>query len=418
MILSWLLSIAFSASVALMGFGAVYRPEALGYLAASPATLLIASCLPLVLLVRIIEGRVHSVVSLNAWWLVAYGLAASVFSTFFFGMVPLFAVKSATLLVLSALWLSPLLFFDHLRVRHLRMGLIVGLAICLLGYLTGDLFPGALPGALRDLIFSPAYQVATDARARGFMQEASHFGTLVGRYALMLYLLVEMTRPYSALRQAVFMLLLVVVLAVFGSKGASISILLAFLCVSLSRRLIPYLIAFAPVVAWIGLHQAQAVAYDLNNFTSGSTRLTLWLTGLTGLVSDPFGYGYYGFYGAVQHFGAWSMDWLGSLYPLNFSEVADIVEGLNNVSTKSTLLDFVLMYGVFFLWMMYLLCRRIDLADPRAKAAAVYFLLTSLASSGHESISFFLGFVVLLIAFPRTVRAKRQPAMAGGLTVP
>jgi len=417
MLISRLLSIAFSTSIALTAFGAVYRPETLGYLAASPGTLLIACCLPMLLLVRLVEGRAHSTVSLNAWWLLGYGLVASVLSMLFFGMAPLFAVKSATLLVLSALWLSPLLFFDHLRVRDLRMGLTIALAICAIAYLCSDVFPGSLPQAIREVIFAPGYLVASDARARGFMQETSHFSTLVGRYAMMLFLLIEAPRAYSAKRQAVFMLLLVVLLAIFGSKGASISILIAFLSISLTRRQIPYLIVFAPVVAWIGLHQAQAVAYDFQNFTSGSTRLTLWLTGLSGLVADPIGYGYYGFYGAVQHFGGAAMDWLGALYPLNFSEMVDILEGLNNVSTKSTLLDFLLVYGVFFLWMMYLLCRRINLADPRAKAAIVYLALTSLASSGHESISFFLGFAVLLIAFPRKA-ADRMPVAADTVSTP
>ncbi|MGY2487097.1 hypothetical protein [Cupriavidus sp. CP313] len=416
MVISWLLSIAFSTAIACMAFGAVYRPEALGYLAASPGTLLISCCLPLVLLVRLVEGRAHSATSLNAWWLVAYGILASVLSALFIGLSPLFAAKSLTLLVLSAVWLSPLLFFDHLRVRHLRMGLIAALVICAIGYVFHDLFPGSLPGAIRELAFAPGYLETGDLRTRGFMQENSHFATLVGRYAMMVYLLSEMSRRYSAKRQAVFMLLMMVLLGVVGSKGAAISILAAFLFVSLTRRLIPYLIIFAPVVIAVGLQQAEAVAHDLSNFTSGSTRMTLWLAGLAGQVVDPLGYGYYGFYWAVQNHGGWAMNWLGAQLPLNFSEVAEIVESLSNVSTKSTLFDFMLVYGVFFLWMMVALCRRLNLADPRARAAILYFVLTSLASAGHESISFFLGFTVLLIAFPRLAR-EHEPAVAGGLNV-
>ncbi|MDF3838049.1 hypothetical protein P3W85_34715 [Cupriavidus basilensis] len=413
MIISWLLSIAFSASISLMAFGAVYRPEMLGYLAASPGTLLIACCLPLVLLVRLVEGRAHSAISINAWWLIGYGLVASFLSALFFGFTPLYVTKSATLLVLSAVWLAPLLFFDHVRIQHLRAALIVALVICAVGYIFGDFFSGSLPPAVREIIFGAGYQETLDSRARGFMQETSHFATLVGRYAMMLYLLAEMPRRYSAKRQAVFMLFLVVLLAVVGSKGAAISILVAFLCISLTRRQIPYLLLFAPVVVWVGLQQAQAVAYDLSNFTSGSTRLTLWLAGLAGQLSDPIGYGYYGFYWAVQHFGGEAMNWLGAQFPLNFSEVVDIVEGLNNVSTKSTLLDFLLVYGVFFLWMMYALCRRINLGDPRARAAVIYLLLTSLATSAHESISFFLGFVVLIIAFPRS-ESRPEPVVIRG----
>lgn len=421
MMISWLLSIVFSVAIALMAFGAVYRPDVLGYLAASPGTLLLTCCLPVILLVRLVEGRRQSDVSRNAWWMVAYGVVVSVFCALITGMSSFFLAKSMTLLVLSMVWLSPLLVIDHLRVRHLRRALIAGLVICAIGYVFSDHFH-ALPSVLRDLLFSPQYQAVGDERARGFMQENSHFGTIIGRYAMMLYLIAEMSRPYSAKRQAVFMLLMMVLLGLVGSKGAAISILVAFLIVSLSRRLIPYLLFFAPIVIAVGFRQAEAVAHDLSNFTSGSTRMTLWLTGLAGQVVNPFGFGYYGFYGAVQTFGGWAMDWLGSLLPLNFSEVLEIVENLSNVSTKSTLFDFLLVYGVFFIWTMFMVCRRIQLSDPRAKAAVVYLLLTSLASAGHESISFFLGFAVLLLAFPRKapvtaaaavrVPAATSPAMA------
>lgn len=417
MIISWLLSIAFSISIALMAFGAVYRPDALGYLAASPGTLLLTCCLPVVLLVRLVEGRAQSNVSRNAWWMVAYGAAVSVFAALISGVSSFFLTKSMTLLVLSMVWLSPLLFVDHLRLRHLRRALIAALMICAIGYVFNDHFH-MLPAAVREVVFAHSYQTIGDERARGFMQENSHFGTIIGRYAMMLYLIAEMTRPYSAKRQAVFMLLMMVLLGLVGSKGAAISILAAFVWVSLSRRLIPYLLFFAPIVIAVGIRQAEAVVHDLSNFTSGSTRMTLWLTGLAGQIVNPFGFGYYGFYGAVQTFGGWAMGWLGSLLPLNFSEVTEIVENLSNVSTKSTLFDFLLVYGVFFIWVMFMVCRRVKLSDPRAKAAIVYMLLTSLASAGHESISFFLGFAVLLLAFPRTERRAVAPDNVPGATGP
>lgn len=403
MIISWLLSIAFSVSIAMMAFGAVYRPEVLGYLAASPGPLLLTCCLPVVLLVRLVEGRAQSDVSRNVWWMIAYGAVVSIFCALIAGPTVFFLGKSVTLLVLSMVWLSPLLFIDHLRIRHLRRALTAALVICAIGYVFSDHFH-LLPPALIELVFAPAYQVIGDERARGFMQENSHFGTIIGRYAMMLYLIKEMARPYSAKRQATFMLLMMVVLGLVGSKGAAISILVAFLWVSMSRRLIPYLLFFAPIVIAVGFRQAEAVAHDLSNFTSGSTRMTLWLTGLAGQIVNPFGFGYYGFYGAVQTFGGWAMGWLGSMLPLNFSEVTEIVENLSNVSTKSTLFDFLLVFGVFFIWTLYMICRRIRISDPRAKAAVVYLLLTSLASAGHESVSFFLGFAVLLLAFPREDR--------------
>lgn len=404
MAVSRLISIIFAIAIAMTAFGAVYRPVALGFLAASPGVLLIACCLPLLMLMKLMERRPLSSTSVNAWRLLGYGVIASVISFFVFGWSERYLAKSGALIVLSAVWLSPLLCFDYLRARHLRIGLIIALVICAIGFLLGDLLPGRMPSVSRWVFFGSEYQEYTDARARGFMQEASHFATIVGRYALLLYLLREASLTYSARRQTLFMAGLMAGMLVIGSKGAAISVLVAVLSISLTRRQLPYFVIFAPALWWVGASQFQTLAYDIENFTSGSTRLTLLLASVSGLIHNPLGYGYYGFYGAIQEFGGWAITWLGDRLPLIFTEVVSIVEELKNVSTKSTPLDFTLIYGVFFVWMMYAILRRIELRDPRARAACVFLLLSSLTSSGHESISFFLGFAVLLHTFPKRGR--------------
>lgn len=406
MSLSRLVSLLFATGLALMAFGAVYRPEALGYLAASPGVLLIAMTL---VLLPLAQRGARSPAARDALRLLAWGVAASLISLLVFGGSSLYAAKSASLLLLSAVWLAPLLCIDHLRMSHLRRGLWVALLISALGYVVGDLFRGSLPAGLQSLVFGGGYDAYEHTRARGFMQENSHFATLVGRDLILLYLLFEARRPYVALRLTLFLVALALLLAALGSKGAAVSIAVTIVSIGLTRRQLPYFIVLAPLVVWLGTVQVEALTYDIENFTSASTRLTLALAAVAALVTNPLGYGYYGYYGAIQHFGGWSMAWLGERLPLILTELTEIVEELSNVSAKSTLLDFGLIFGLPFLLVVVRVIRRIKTADPRARAALTYLLLSSLATSGHESISLFLGLAVLLRLYPRA-----QPVVAQG----
>lgn len=396
---SRLVSAIFCVGVALMAFGATYWPVVLGYLAASPGLLLITLAL---LLMPLTGSVLRTPVSRDAWRLLGWGLLTSLVSVVIFGWSTLYAVKSISLLLLSAVWLTPLLCIDHIRTAHLRRALWAALAVSAVGYVAGDVFRGSMPAGLQSLLFGAGYDEYLHTRPRGFMQENSHFATLVGRNLLILYLLYEASRPYSPRRLAAFLVGLAGLLVGLGSKGAAVSLAVAVLSIGLTRRQLPYLVVLAPLVWWLGTLQIEALSYDIENFTSASTRLTLGLAVLAALVMNPLGYGYYGFYAAIQQFGGWSMAWLGERLPLILSELTDIVEDLNNVSAKSTLLDYGLVFGLPFFLMLMRWLRRIRVSDPRARAALTYLLLSSLASSGHESISLFLGLAVLLRLFPKT----------------
>lgn len=400
------LSRLYTTGLALSAFGAVYQPSFLGYLAASPGVLLIAFSLlslPLLKNQRSIEVR-------NARRLIVWGLLASFPSILFFGLNPSYLAKTFTLLILSTVWLSPLIFVPHLNKRHIKNGLAAALSICALGYLLSDVFRGVLPASVSGMIFGGEYSTYEILRPRAFMQENSHFAAMVGRFMIALFLLHEAQRRYSAKRLAGFIALLTLLLASLDSKGAALSILAAAIAVGMTRKLLPLFLMLLPALGWLVMRQVDVVLIDLENFTSASTRATLFVSTLAGVVSNPLGYGYYGFYGAIQTFGGWSIDWLGERVPLVLTEVMDIVEELNNVSTKSTLMDFTLIYGAPFIVMLWSLAKRCHLADPRAKAALVYTLLSGLSTSGHESISFFLILAILVRWYPRRSEDVHRPA--------
>jgi hypothetical protein len=418
---SRLISVLYSTGLALTAFGAVYKPAALGYLAASPGILLIVVSL---LLLPTAAGTLRSPESRHASWLLAYGIVAAAFTTVILGPGALHPGKILPLLILSSVWLSPLLCADHLRSADVRAGLVAALAICAIGYLFGDVFRGSIPAGVNGIIFGGGYEDYVFLRPRAFMQENSHLAVIVGRFLLILFLLREGRRAYSASRLALFMIALTLLLTLLGSKGAALSVLAAVAVVGMTRRLLPFVVLSLPLLWWAASAQVEALTYDLENFTSVSTRATLTLASAAAMASNPFGYGFAGFYGAIQHFGVWSMGWLGDQVPLILTEVTEIVEDLTNVSTKSTLLDFGIIFGIPFLLMMVAMIRRMRTSDPRVRAALIYFVLSAMGTGSHESISFFLGMAVLLHCFPATrarstaARTRRRPRTAASATPP
>ena len=102
------------------------------------------------------------------------------------------------------------------------------------------------------------------------------------------------------------------------------------------------------------------------------------------------------------------MDWLTDRLPLLMFEMEQIVEELTNVSTKTIPLDFSMVYGWLFIVLMVQIVRFIDMSDPRARASTVFLMISSMSTSGHSSITFFLGLVVLLRQYPSTRSPLRQ----------
>lgn len=396
-------SLLYTTGLALTAFGAVYKPTSLGYLAASPGVLVIAVSLLMLLPMT----RYRNAAARGALRLIVWGLLTSVLSIFVFGLNQFFLAKTFTLLILCTIWLSPLLCIFHLRKRHLINGLTATLVICGIGYLFGDVFRGSLPPFVNGFVFGGDYATYESLRPRAFMQENSHFANMVGRNLIALFLLYEVNRRYSAWRLFWFMALLVVLLVSLDSKGAAISVIAATVVVGMSRRLLLLFIPLLPLVYWLVLRQIDMMLIDIENFTSFATRLSLFLTTLTGAVFNPLGYGYYGFYGAIQSFGGLSADWLDQRGLLLLTELYDIIDELKNVSTKSTLMDFMLIFGLPFIVMLWRQVRSCRLADPRAKAAVCYVFMSAMSTNGHESISCFLIVAILVRWYPRVSADRR-----------
>ena len=412
------LSLTYCVGVALLAFGTVYQPEELGILAASPGLLLMTGCvltLPWLRLRRSATSR-----ALHLGPLLMISLLGSVLSVVMFGWSTLYATKFLTLFLLVLVWMSPLLLLDVLRVSHVRRSVWVALAVCTLAYVVSDLAPHLMPDAVRALIFGGGADQYADGRPRGFMDEPSSFATLVARLLLIAYVIWEARRPYSGPRLIGFLAGVALVLVALGSKGAVGAIALALIAIGAGRRQIGYLLLLLPLADWTASTQLEAMSIDIVEFTSTSTRVGMAMTGLLAVLVNPIGYGHYGFYGAVHTFGNVSMEWLSGVFPFKWTEMQEIVYEFINVSTKSTTLDFAIVFGWAFFWLLWTLSRRIDLHDPRARAVFTYLLVSSLSTSGNASVLFFLGMAMLLRLFPRRewVAPRRRSHAAAGMSRP
>ncbi len=385
-----LISKLFFIGLCLLPFGCIYRPEILGYLAASPAVPIFS----VLGMIGIFGFKKSFPLERATQCLYVYGILNSVISFLIFGWSNLSAVKSVSYIFLCAAWFAPLLSIERANLVDLKRGLVVGLLILAAGFLLSDLNQELLPTSLKEVLFSGGYITSLDDRPRGFHAESSHFSANLGRYLFCFFLITEVEKKYSGARLLFFLLFCSIIIFVSGSKGASISIILVIAFSLLSRKFIKYFILLIPMVYFLAINQVESIIFDIENFTSVSTRLAMFITALFALIGNPFGYGYYGFYDVMSHFGAIALEHL-SRFDLNMLEFQIIVEELRTVSFKSSLLDFFVIYGVGFFIFIYYIANNIKFSDPRVRAGFIYFIISACSVEGHNSIMFFLGLAIL-----------------------
>lgn len=386
-----IVSLLFCVGISLSAFGAVYIPNSLGYLAASPGVLFIAVTL------FFVPFYFSAPQNKNIFILLGWGCVVSLLGFAIYDYEYIYLKKSFSLLVLNAIWLAPLIWRDCLKLHYLQAGIVVALLISLVGILVIDFYS---IDAVKELVFSPDFNSSSGGRIRGFMQEPSHLGHIIASTFLLQYLISTADKPVDHRSFVVYLILLSVILYLVGSRGSSISVLIAFVTSLLRRRSWIWLLFFAPLIYVCSVEIVESIGYDIENYTSTATRFTLILASLNALLHNPFGYGYYGFYGCVQEYGRIAIVLVNKYTDFDVTELHDIVENLHNLSTKSTIFDFGLVFGIPFYYFIWRLIKRIDTSDFRVRASLVYFFLSTLSTSGHQSIFFFLGLAVLVRLYP------------------
>ena len=392
--LSGLISGSFSFALALLSFAAMYRPTFLGYLAASPGILLLL--LPLFFhLILIIAGKAKwGLLGRESLLLILFGLVMSLMSALIFDYQAIFLRKTFNLMLLTTIWLSPLILSGYIKNSHIYIASGAGILLGLIGFFF-EIYPSLMPNILANLVFADQFIINVDGRPRGFTSEASQYSTMLFRFLLIFFLVGNFGKKYKNSSFNLFCILLCVVAFVIQSKGAIVSLVVSYLYAITTKRHALVAVCFVPLLAVLLLPIIfNMFIYDLENFSSSATRSVLAMTVFLGVLYNPFGYGFYGFYPAFSSFGSdviLRMDGLA----MNFSEVNQIVGDLVALSSKSTILDFLMLFGIAFVVFLIRAIRLIDLTDPRGRFALILLILTSLFTSGHDSIFFFLGLLIV-----------------------
>lgn len=388
-------AILFGLGIALHSFGAVYKPEALGALAASPSVFFF---LPAALLSL---SKAHEV-DVGRWTilLLIWGIFASITSLIFFPFNDVYFYKSFSMFVLMFFWISPLICYQHFNLKIMKFSFIAVIIIAAFALIVSDFYPVLLPEFLRSFIFSSDYYIYFDARPRGFATETSSFAAHTVRIALLLFLAYEVGKAPSAWRMFSCFIACALFLLFVGSKGAISSIAIVLIIVTLKPKYMLWLLPVIVVLWLLVTFQIDAISTDLTKFTSTSTRSALLYAGSIATLVNPAGWGYYGFYGTVSYFGPILFDDLWRMN-LNTWELERIVFDLHSVSYKSSLVDYAVVFGWPFIVFIVACLRKTDLSDIRVRAVAVYLLLSGLSTSSNETITLFIGLGFLMRYYPR-----------------
>tara|TARA_B110000503_G_scaffold111208_1_gene166460 strand:- start:6793 stop:8004 length:1212 start_codon:yes stop_codon:yes gene_type:complete len=392
---SWLISVTFATALSLLPFSVVYKPAAFGYLGASPGVLFLT--IPLFLhfiLVCVGHARWGNFSKLSLL-LVGMGIFMSVLSGFLFDYQPLFLSKAVTLGILSVFWLSPFILSGYIKTNHILYGILVGLLICFAGILN-DFFPSLLPTSMTSLIFGSGYSINESGRPRGFSSEASQFSAMLLRYLVIVFLLYSFNKKFSFLSFNIFIAILFGLAILIQSKGTFVGCLIGYAYALLLRKYVVLFLILMPIFILTLLPTLTDIfIYDLESFSSISTRATLVITVLFSMMLNPFGYGFYGFYPAISHFGK-EVLLKSEGFLVNSGEIREIVTSMIALSSKSTLLDFLMLFGCFFIIILYRFSKLVDYKDPRSRFSLALLLLSGIYTSGHDSIILFTGMIVLL----------------------
>ncbi len=199
-------------------------------------------------------------------------------------------------------------------------------------------------------------------RLRGFTLEASTFGF---QFVLVILMMLSIKKNISIIKDVPTILiygLIVICCIAITSRGTLICFLLtAFLTyVVLSKS--------SFVIKAIGGSILAVIAYvifdafllnsfisDIEKYNSIATRSSVLLTSVISLLTNPFGYGFFGFLPAMYENGLVAIDVMDAAFPslFNFNEFALYLrkgETLG-VSTKSFFFDWLIFAGLPFLWL-------------------------------------------------------------------
>ncbi|MDT9826925.1 hypothetical protein [Klebsiella pneumoniae] len=241
-------------------------------------------------------------------------------------------------------------------------------------------------------------------RLRGFSVEASLFGFQIVCAAVLIGIIYNIKLPILVVATLMFAI-------ITTSKGAALSFLICVCCYYATRGYLIFRIFLSILSALVSfvifkLYILPSLTNDIESYNSVATRLTMFVSGLTVFLYNPFGVGYYGYIPSIYAFTPDVISRIGSIFPiLNFSEVQTytIIGEYKAVGTKSMIIDCIMFFGLLFIIPFIFYIKRLSgyflSSNDRASFILLLFVVLSnlffIAYIGSYMTPFMLSFLTL-----------------------
>ena len=320
------------------GFGSFHIPQGLGQLSSNAVFIICAILITLSLL------RIFSTAKLHAKEITYFVfIGTGIFNSIHYGLrYEIDYGKLFSLTILYSFYLSPLLFISKKNIIYLTqtarfllaLNVILILSIHLLGFNWQDVIGKHF-----------TYVNTNDPRPRGFFSEVSKYGA----YILWLILLSSLTRAVFSWKSVSSYLGIVMLLKSKGTLVAALPTVM-FLKSPYWRMIIGITFGTSIVIIFV-----SSIVLDFQMFLSASTRLFLFLCSLDILLRSPLGVGF----GGLEHsLVSTSISPPSYALPFMNSEITDTISQGVAVSTKSGLMDMILIFGApFVFFLIYLMMK-------------------------------------------------------------
>lgn len=379
--------------------GALYWSTSLGYYSSTPANLFcsLASLVGVLKIFLNLQPSLGQVIKVNVLKIWFFGFITSLISLIFLGYNELYIYKTLSLSLLYLTWFSPLICYSEINVSKLKIPLLISILIMIVGILCVDL--KFFNSSIVELFISPDfYNIDTDSIA-GFMEEPSHFASTFGLLICSFYLVSKHNRIVTNRSFIFFIIFLSIVLIFLDSKGAVFSIVFSLVfSQKLKIKNLIYFLIVIPIV-YIGIAaKLPLIVSDIETFSSVATRTTFFVLGVFAGITNPLGWGYYGYYGVFQNLGPTVLS-LAISESLILNEVYETITNLTNVSTKSSFLDLFILYGWGFIYIIYKGLDLLNTKDLITRFGLLFIFFTSLYTAGNQ---LYLDLLLLSLLFKRS----------------
>ena len=320
-------------AIILLPFQGVYKPEALGYLSSSPGNLFFLISFILLICKGFDINRYKQYIYFIFWPVIV-----SVISFFLFGYNSLYFDKFIPLLLGNILWSSPFVLINYIEITNLRKLLCINYIISILGIILFDFNLDKFEW-LYNILIAPDFQFYKyQIRLSGFSTEPLQLAQNLTHISLAIYIIdLKLKGNLNSKLNFKFILFFIfnlILSYLIGSKGTFLFLIIALIFSLEIKKIFDIKFYFYISILSIFIINVFRLYRDeiITNYYlyySFTTRIIFFIAAIIAFIKNPFGYGYYGFYGGLIENANSAISFLSDNFigvDLNLNEVYNIVD--------------------------------------------------------------------------------------------